>query len=122
MTADPASLVPLVRHAGAVFCGAYAPASVGDYAAGANHVLPTYGSARWAGALRVDDFVKHVHVVTLDEGALARVAPVVIALAEAEGLPTHAESVRLRAASAASGGEAASASGASRPSGGERGT
>jgi histidinol dehydrogenase len=96
MTADPAALVPLVRHAGAVFCGAYAPASVGDYAAGANHVLPTYGSARWAGALRVDDFVKHLHVVSVDRPALARLAPVVTALAEAEGLPTHAESVRLR--------------------------
>jgi histidinol dehydrogenase len=98
MTADPAALVPLVRNAGAVFCGAYAPASVGDYAAGANHVLPTYGSARWAGALRVDDFLKHVHVVSVDRSALARLAPVVTALAEAEGLPTHAESVRLRGA------------------------
>jgi len=90
--------VPLVRNAGAVFCGPYAPASVGDYAAGANHVLPTYGSARWAGALRVDDFVKHVHVVSVDRAALARLAPVVTALADAEGLPTHAESVRLRGA------------------------
>jgi histidinol dehydrogenase len=98
MTADPGVLVPLVRNAGAVFCGPYAPASVGDYAAGANHVLPTYGSARWAGALRVDDFVKHVHVVSVDRAALARLAPVVTALADAEGLPTHAESVRLRGA------------------------
>jgi len=98
MTADPEALVPLVRHAGAVFCGPYAPASVGDYLAGPNHVLPTYGSARWAGALRVDDFVKHIHVVSMDETALARVAPLVAALAEAEGLPTHAESVRLRTA------------------------
>jgi histidinol dehydrogenase len=97
MTADHESLVPLVRNAGAVFCGAYAPASVGDYLAGPNHVLPTYGSARWSGALRVDDFVKQIHVVTLDEAALARVAPFVVTLAEAEGLATHAESVRLRA-------------------------
>jgi len=96
MTADPEALLPLVRHAGAVFCGPYAPASVGDYVAGPNHVLPTSGSARFAGALRVDDFVKHVHVVTLDEGAFERLAPSVIALAEAEGLPTHAESVRRR--------------------------
>jgi histidinol dehydrogenase len=98
MTADPEALVPLVRHAGAVFCGPYAPASVGDYLAGPNHVLPTYGSARWAGALRVDDFVKHIHVVSMDEAALAGVAPLVATLAEAEGLATHAESVRLRAA------------------------
>jgi len=96
MTADPESLLPLVRHAGAVFCGPYAPASIGDYVAGPNHVLPTNGSARFAGALRVDDFVKHIHVVTLDERAFERLAPSVVALAEAEGLPTHAESVRLR--------------------------
>ncbi len=96
MNADPESLVPLVRHAGAVFTGAYAPASVGDYIAGPSHVLPTYGSARFAGALRVDDFCKNVHVVSLDEAALARLAPHVAALAEAEGLSAHAESVRLR--------------------------
>ena len=96
MTADPDALVPLVRHAGAVFTGAYAPASVGDYVAGPSHVLPTYGSARWAGALRVDDFLKQIHVVSLDEPTLARLAPHVAAIAEAEGLPAHAESVRLR--------------------------
>jgi histidinol dehydrogenase len=98
ITEHPEELVPLVRHAGAVFCGAYAPASVGDYVAGPNHVLPTFGSARFAGALRVDDFVKHVHVVSVDERALAALAPAVEALAQAEGLPTHAASVRLRAA------------------------
>lgn len=96
MNADPESLLPLVRHAGAVFTGAYAPASVGDYIAGPSHVLPTYGSARFSGALRVDDFCKHVHVVTVDEPALARLAPHVAALAEAEGLSAHVESVRLR--------------------------
>jgi histidinol dehydrogenase len=96
MTADPDALLPLVRHAGAVFCGAYAPASVGDYVAGPSHVLPTSGSARFAGALRVDDFAKHTHVVSLDEPTLARLAPHIVALAEAEGLPTHAESARVR--------------------------
>jgi histidinol dehydrogenase len=96
MTADPDALLPGLRNAGAVFCGPYAPASVGDYVAGPNHVLPTYGSARFAGALRVDDFLKHVHVVSMDEAALSRLAPHVAVLAEAEGLPTHAESVRLR--------------------------
>jgi histidinol dehydrogenase len=89
-------LLPLVRHAGAVFCGPLAPASIGDYLAGPNHVLPTYGSARFAGALRVDDFRKHVHVVSVDEKGLAQVAPHVIALAEYEGLPAHAESIRRR--------------------------
>ena len=72
LVADPDALLPLVRHAGAVFCGPYAPASVGDYLAGPNHVLPTYGSARFSGALRVDDFLKHVHVVSVDQAALRR--------------------------------------------------
>jgi histidinol dehydrogenase len=97
MVADPEALVPLVRHAGAVFCGPWAPASVGDYVAGPNHVLPTYGSARFAGALRVDDFRKQIHVVSLDADALVRLAPHVEALADAEGLAAHALSVRLRA-------------------------
>ena len=96
MTADPESLLPLVRHAGAVFTGAFAPASIGDYVAGPNHVLPTYGTARFAGALRVDDYCKYVHVVSVDEPTLARLAPHVVALAEAEGLYAHAQSVKVR--------------------------
>jgi histidinol dehydrogenase len=96
MSADPEALLPMVRHAGAVFCGAFAPASVGDYIAGPSHVLPTYGSARFASALRVDDFLKAIHVVSLDEAALGRVAPHVAALAEAEGLAAHALSVKMR--------------------------
>src|SRR4051812_35883300 len=90
MNADPEALLPLVRHAGAVFCGVNAPASVGDYLAGPSHVLPTFGTARFSGALRVDDFLKWVHVVTLDPGALSRVGPHVAAIADAEGLPAHA--------------------------------
>ncbi|MBW3669803.1 MAG: histidinol dehydrogenase, partial [Actinobacteria bacterium] len=96
MSDNAEALVPLVRHAGAVFVGPYSPASVGDYLAGPSHVLPTYGSARFGGALRVDDFCKYVHVVSLDESTLARVAPHVAAIAEAEGLAAHAESVRIR--------------------------
>jgi histidinol dehydrogenase len=96
ITADPESLLPLVQAAGAVFCGPWAPASVGDYVAGPSHVLPTFGSARFSSALRVDDFVKHIHVVDLDRDALAAVGPHVTALAEAEGLAAHALSVRLR--------------------------
>jgi histidinol dehydrogenase len=98
MCADPESLVPLVRSAGAVFCGPWAPASVGDYVAGPNHVLPTARTARFASALRVDDFCKHLHVVSLDRDALAGLAPHVAAMAEAEGLPAHAASVGIRAA------------------------
>ena len=96
MCADPDALVPWVRHAGAVFCGPWAPASVGDYIAGPSHVLPTFGSARFGQALTVADFTKQVHVVSLDEAALGEVAPHVAALAEAEGLAAHAASVRIR--------------------------
>jgi histidinol dehydrogenase len=93
---DAELLVPSVRHAGAVFVGPDTPAVLGDYVAGVNHVLPTGGTARFASALRVDDFQKHVHVVSTDAVALARVAPYVTVLAEAEGLTAHAAAVRLR--------------------------
>jgi len=96
MVADPDALVPLVRHAGAVFTGAWSPASIGDYVAGPSHVLPTFGSARFGQALTVADFTKHVHVVHLDEAALRKVGGHVVVLAEEERLPAHADSIRLR--------------------------
>lgn len=96
ITEDPEALVPLVRHAGAVFCGAWSPASVGDYLAGPSHVLPTDGTARFGSALRVSDFQKDVHVITLTEAALKNAAPIVAAIATAEGLAAHAESVTRR--------------------------
>jgi len=96
IVADPEALVPQVRNAGAVFCGPWAPASLGDYAAGPNHVLPTDGTARFAGALGVRDFMKSMHIVSTDLHGLEGLAPHVIALAEAEGLTAHAESVRVR--------------------------
>lgn len=95
---DPRALLPLVRHAGAVFCGSWSPASFGDYLAGPSHVLPTDGTARFASALTVADFTKDVHVVTVSPEGLDTLGPHVIALAEAEGLDAHAESVRLRRA------------------------
>jgi histidinol dehydrogenase len=96
ITADPEALVPRVRSAGAVFCGPWAPASVGDYLAGPSHVLPTARSARFSSALGTLDFLKRVHVVNLDRAALRRVAPFVAALAGAEGLAAHAGSVLYR--------------------------
>jgi histidinol dehydrogenase len=96
VTTDPESLVPLVRNAGAVFCGPWAPAVVGDYVAGVNHVLPTARTARFASALRVADFQKHVHVVSLDEAAFTKAAPHMRVFADIEGLDAHARSVELR--------------------------
>jgi histidinol dehydrogenase len=96
MSADAERLVPSVRHAGAVFVGPLAPASLGDYIAGPSHVLPTAGTARFGSALTVDDFTKQVHVVSLDQPAFERMAPHVETLARAEGFDAHAASVRLR--------------------------
>ena len=98
MNAEPEALVPLVRHAGAVFCGPLAPASIGDYIAGPSHVLPTFGSARYGSALTVDDFLKQVHIVTVSRAAFERVAPFVETLATTEGFEAHADSIRLRLA------------------------
>jgi histidinol dehydrogenase len=98
MCAGAADLVGRVRHAGAVFVGEDAPAVIGDYVAGTNHVLPTAATARFASALRVADFQKHVHVVSLADGALEAVAPYVRTLAEREGLEAHADAVRRRTA------------------------
>jgi histidinol dehydrogenase len=96
MCADADLLVPLVRNAGAVFVGAHTPAVLGDYVAGTNHVLPTGGTARFASALRIADFQKHIHVVRADANAIARVGPAARSIAEAEGLTAHAASVELR--------------------------
>ena len=96
MTEDPGALVDQVRHAGAVFCGALSPASIGDYVAGPSHVLPTHGTARFAGALTVADFVKDLHVVTVDRAGFEAVADHVEVLAAAEGFDAHAQSIRIR--------------------------
>jgi histidinol dehydrogenase len=96
MTSDPEALVPLVRSAGAVFCGPWAPAVIGDYVAGTNHVLPTARTARFASALRVDTFLRRVPVVSLDAEAFAGIAPHAAVLARAEGLDAHARSVTQR--------------------------
>jgi histidinol dehydrogenase len=90
------ALLAQVRHAGAVFVGEWSPASMGDYIAGPNHVLPTNRTARFASALRADDFRKHLHAVQVTPDALRALGPYVVTLAETEGLPAHADSVRRR--------------------------
>ncbi len=95
-TDDARSLVPRIRNAGAIFVGPHAPVSLGDYAAGSNHVLPTGGCACHSSGLSVRAFLKSVHVVDYSAEALAEVAGHVTALAEAEDLPGHAAAVRLR--------------------------
>jgi histidinol dehydrogenase len=95
-TRDAATVAARVRNAGAVFIGAYAPVSLGDYAAGSNHVLPTAGCACHSSGLSVQSFLRGIHVVEYDEPALRDIAPHVVTLAEAEDLPAHGEAVTAR--------------------------
>lgn len=98
ITADAAAVAARVRNAGAVFVGPYSPVSLGDYAAGSNHVLPTGGSAVHSSGLSVQSFLRGIHVVEYTREALADVAPHVLALAGAEDLPAHGEAVSARTA------------------------
>ena len=96
MLRDPGAVFARVRHAGAVFLGAWCPEAVGDYIAGPNHVLPTGRTARFASGLSVFDFLKRTTWVAADADGLAQVGPSAVALAEAEGLHAHARSIALR--------------------------
>ena len=93
---EPEALADRVRHAGAIFLGRYAPEAIGDYVAGSNHVLPTSRAARFSSGLSVLDFLKRTSIVKCDAQAFAALAPAVIALATAEGLPAHARSAEIR--------------------------
>ncbi len=87
-----------VRCAGVVFVGRAASAAFGDYVAGPSHVLPTAGTARFASVLGLEDFQRRIHVVEVHDDALARLGWAIEAIAEAEGLVAHADSIRLRRA------------------------
>lgn len=94
--ADPWALVEQIRHAGAIFLGNSTPEAVGDYLAGPNHTLPTSGAARYASALGVETFMKHSSLIQYSPTALKKMSSTIQILAKAEGLPSHADSVRLR--------------------------
>ncbi len=96
LTEQPFQLLPYVRHAGAVFLGAYSPEPLGDYFAGPNHVLPTGGTARYYSVLNVETFMKRTSIISYTQEQLNAVSDDVIRLAEAEGLQAHANAVRLR--------------------------
>ena len=93
---DPFAHLGAIRNAGAVFLGEYTPEPVGDYVAGPNHVLPTAGTARFASALSVDNFVKRTSLIHYSADALRREAADILRLAEVEGLGAHANSIRVR--------------------------
>lgn len=93
---SPWELLPLVRHAGAVFLGPHTPEAAGDYIAGPNHVLPTMGTARFSSSLGVETFLKKSSVIAYSRKGLLRDADHILRLAELEGLTGHAGSVRVR--------------------------
>jgi histidinol dehydrogenase len=95
-TRDARQWAMRVRNAGAIFVGAWSPVSLGDYAAGSNHVLPTGGCARHSSGLSVQSFLRGIHVIDYDEAALRDVAGHVVALANAEDLPAHGDAVKVR--------------------------
>jgi len=89
-------LVGEVQHAGCIFVGALTPEAIGDYTAGSNHVLPTYGSARFSSGLDVYAFLKRMSIVSCTSTALQNIGPAAVTLAEAESLSAHARSVQMR--------------------------
>ncbi len=95
-TRAPRDLLPRLRAAGSIFLGPWTPESVGDYASGTNHVLPTYGAARTASSLSLADFQRRFTVQELSREGLAELSGAVTTLAEAEGLRAHANAVTLR--------------------------
>jgi len=93
---NPQRWAQRIRNAGALFLGPFAPAALGDYLAGPNHVLPTGGTARFFSPLGVYDFVKWTSVVSATREGLRRLAPAVVRLAALEGYDAHAAAVRCR--------------------------
>ena len=95
--ADPGQYVERIQHAGAIFCGAYTAETFGDYVAGPSHVLPTFGTARFASPLGVYDFVKRSSVIQMSEQGAAQLADTAVPLASSEGLHAHARAAAVRA-------------------------
>ncbi|GAA2459667.1 histidinol dehydrogenase [Agromyces soli] len=93
---DADAVLAGIENAGAIFLGPYSPVSLGDYAAGSNHVLPTGGQARHAAGLSAATFLRPQQIVRYDERALREVAPVIAALSAEEDLPAHGEAVTAR--------------------------
>jgi len=93
---EPHRWEPLLRHAGAIFLGAYTSESLGDYCAGPNHVLPTSGTARFSSPLGVYDFQKRSSLIEVSEAGAQPLGRIAVILAEGEGLTAHAEAARMR--------------------------
>jgi histidinol dehydrogenase len=96
MTVKPKGMLPLIRHAGAIFLGKWTPEALGDYAAGPNHTLPTGGTARFSSPLGVYDFVKRSSLLSFSKKGFMVLAETVTTIADAEGLEAHGNTVRVR--------------------------
>jgi histidinol dehydrogenase len=95
-SAEPQKWEPLLKHAGAIFLGAFTSESLGDYCAGPNHVLPTSGTARFSSPLGVYDFVKRTSLIEVSEAGAQVLGPIAAELAYGEGLQAHARAAELR--------------------------
>ncbi|CAB88243.1 histidinol dehydrogenase His2 [Schizosaccharomyces pombe] len=93
---NASSYIPKIDNAGSVFVGPWSPVSMGDYASGTNHTLPTYGYASSYSGVSTDSFLKYITTQELTEEGIQRLGPTVIRLAELEGLTAHADAVRVR--------------------------
>jgi histidinol dehydrogenase len=93
---EPQRWEPLLRHAGAIFLGAYTSESLGDYCAGPNHVLPTSGTARFSSPLGVYDFQKRSSLIEVSRAGAQVLGPIAAELAYGEGLQAHARAAELR--------------------------
>jgi histidinol dehydrogenase len=96
MTSNPMELLPKIKHAGAIFLGAYTPEPIGDYLAGPNHTLPTGGSAKFYSPLSVDHFLKKSSIIAMSQEGLHAIGEACVLIAHTEGLSAHEESVRMR--------------------------
>jgi len=93
---NPEGFVPAIRNAGSIFLGPWTPESVGDYASGTNHTLPTYGAARAYSGVTLESFIKYISIQELSKKGLKSLGPTVERLAEMEGLEAHKRAVTLR--------------------------
>ena len=93
---DPWQMMTAIKHAGAIFLGPYSSEPVGDYFAGPNHVLPTGGTARYASALSVDDFIRKQSIIAYTRDRLRATGPSIVAFAESESLTAHARAIQVR--------------------------
>jgi histidinol dehydrogenase len=96
MVKNPQKIVKKIKHAGAIFLGAYSPVAVGDYLAGPSHVLPTAATARFFSGLSTYDFVKNLHWIYYSKKALEKMREPMERMTQIEGLPKHYESVKAR--------------------------